>query len=123
MTLEADDVVPRCMIRGIPTLAPPPRPPGAANVILTDIQDGRAGGGRAGKSGQGQARAGRTTAPELPGRLEPDGSDAAPAGPPGHSRSPARRCGEIAGDRPGSGDLPGDPVTSGVGELEESVIR
>ena len=42
MTLESDDVVPRHTIRRIPTLAPPPRPPGAANVILTDIQDGRA---------------------------------------------------------------------------------
>ena len=43
MTLEADDAAPRRMIRRIPTLAPPPRPPGAANVILTDIQAGRAG--------------------------------------------------------------------------------
>ena len=42
MTLEPEGAAPRHTIRRIPTLAPPPRPPGAANVILMDIQDGRA---------------------------------------------------------------------------------
>lgn len=48
MTLEPEGAAPRHTIRRIPTLAPPPRPPGAANVIVTDIQDGGAGRGRPG---------------------------------------------------------------------------